>query len=398
MSTMHNNGGKTAWSVLPRNVKLLGLASLVNDISSEIIFPLLPRFVLTVLGGSKLQLGAIEGIGESLSSLLKLVFGGISDRTGGRKWLVAAGYTVSSVVKPLIGLSTSVWGVLACRTGDRIGKGVRTSARDALIADSTPPDNRGLAFGFHRAMDHLGASIGPVLAAVFLFFFPNELRWLFLATIVPGVVVVAIVVFGLREPAAVATGTPFRLSLRGFDRNFRIYLVTLVVFTLGNASDVFLLVRAGELGVPVWATPLLWCVFGLAKSGGNLLAGPQADRLRPRTLIAAGWAVYAGTYLLFAFASQAWHAWALFLLYAVFYSLTEPAEKKLVASLSSAENRGLAYGWFHLAIGVAALPSSLLFGWLYDYSALAAFGTGAGLALVAAMMLSLVREGSTPRR
>jgi len=430
---------------LPRNVKLLGWASLLNDVASEMIFPLLPRFLLKFLGGSEAWLGAIEGTADSVGSLVKLWSGGRSDRGAGRKRFVVFGYALSNLVQPLIGLILLPWHLLALRVANRTGKGIRTSPRDAMIADSTPPEIRGRAFGFHRGMDHLGAAVGPLLAAAFLWFcrdarpevFETRLRNMFLLTAVPGALVVVLLWLGLREPArsrgaavsaARADETPGSreghpegtrsifsadvflakhgfppkngpvpsrvserptLTLRPFDRRFRLYLAALVVFTLANSSDAFLLARAGQLGVAVWLLPVLWSMFHVIKSGGNVLCGRLVDRVGPRPMILAGWVYYAGVYLAFALASEAWQVWALFAAYAVFYALTEPAEKTLVANLAGDEHRGLAFGWFNCAVGVATLPSSLLFGVLYQaYGPLAAFGSGAVLALAAAALLS----------
>jgi MFS family permease len=379
---------------LPRNVKVLGLASLLNDIASEMIFPLLPNFLLTVLLGNRFYLGVIEGAADSVASLLKLWSGGRSDQAGRRKGFVLFGYSLAAVTRPLIGVIVAPWQLFAIRVGDRIGKGVRTSPRDALIADSTDASIRGRAFGFHRAMDHLGAALGPLLAAGFLWLWPGELRTLFLLTLVPGLLVVSLLLFGLRERAtAKPVKEPLRLTLRPFDRNFRLYLLALVVFTLGNSSDAFLLVRAGELGVPIVMLPLLWCAFHVVKSASNLLLGRAVDHFGPRPFLFLGWLMYAGVYLAFALATTAWEAWAYFLAYALFYGLTEPAEKTLVASLVGSERKGLAYGWYNFAIGVAALPSSLIFGALYQvYGALAAFGWGAALALLAVALLIGVRD------
>lgn len=383
---------------LPRNVKVLGAASLLNDVSSEMIFPLLPTFLITVLGGNRFHLGVIEGLADSAASVLKLWSGGRSDRAGRRKGYVVFGYSLAAVTRPLIGVIVAPWQLFAVRIGDRIGKGVRTSPRDALIADSTDPSMRGRAFGFHRAMDHLGAAIGPLLAAAFLWLWPDHLRTLFLLAVVPGLLVVALLVFALREPAP--TGPPkerLRLTLTPFDRNFRLYLLALVVFTLGNSSDAFLLVRAAELGVPVFMLPLLWSAFHVVKSCSNLFLGRAVDRFGPRPFLFLGWFVYAGVYLTFALATEAWEAWALFLGYALFYGLTEPAEKKLVADLVGGERKGLAYGWYNFAIGIATLPASLIFGALYQvYGALAAFGWGAALALVAVALLACVKGPSRP--
>lgn len=379
---------------LPRNVKLLGLASLLNDVASEMIFPLMPQFLLTVLGGSKAWLGLIEGVADTTASLLKLWAGAWSDRAGRRKTFVVAGYVVAALARPLTGLVTAPWQLFVVRSADRVGKGIRTAPRDALLADAADPAIRGRAFGFHRAMDHLGAALGPVLATLFLLAWPGALRTLFLLTFVPGLAVAALIVFGLKETQRVDERplSP-RLTLRPFDRNFRLYLATLIVFTLGNSSDAFLLVRAGELGVPTALLPLLWFAFHVVKSVGNYLSGPVVDRLGPRPLILGGWVVYAAVYVAFALITTAWQAWVVFLAYGVFYALTEPAEKTLVTHLVGADRRGLAFGWFNFAIGVAALPSSLLFGWLYDrFGSTVAFGWGAILAGIAALMLLGVRS------
>ena len=381
---------------LPRNVKLLGMASLLNDIASEMIFPLLPQFLLTMLGGNRFYLGIIEGVADSVASLLKLWSGAWSDRADGRKGFVVFGYSLAALSRPLIGVITAPWQLFVARTADRVGKGIRTSPRDALIADSTDSSMRGRAFGFHRAMDHLGAAIGPVLATVFLWWWPGELRMLFLLTLVPGLLVVCLLVFGLREGIRKEViRERFQWSLKPFDRNFRLYLLTLLVFTLGNSSDAFLLVRAGELGVPTTLLPMLWFVFHIVKSGGNLYVGRLVDRIGPKLPLLIGWLLYAGVYLAFAVATEAWHAWACFLAYGVFYALSEPAEKTLVVQLIGADRKGLAFGWYNFAIGVAALPSSLIFGLLYEeFGPLVAFGWGAGLALVAMFLLAGVRSGN----
>ena len=378
---------------LHRNVKLLGWASCLNDIASEMIYPLLPQFLITVLGGNRFYLGIIEGVAESGASLLKLWSGAWTDRAGRRRGFVIIGYAMAAVARPLVGLVLVPWQLFVVRTGDRIGKGIRTSPRDAMIADSTDPDFRGRAFGFHRAMDHLGAAIGPVLAAVFLWLWPGELRTLFLLTILPGMVVVGLLVMGLRETTT--TDPPkerLQLTLKPFDHRFRLYLLALVVFTLGNSSDAFLLVRASELGIPTAMLPLLWVAFHIVKSAGNMLVGGLVDRVGPRLPLVIGWFLYAGVYIGFGFATAAWHAWTLFLVYGVFYALTEPAEKTLIANLVGPERKGLAFGWYNFAIGIAALPSSLIFGGLYDeFGPIAAFGWGAGLALVAAVILLSVQ-------
>jgi MFS family permease len=387
-------------SRLPSNVRVLGWVSFFNDLSSEMIFPLLPQFLLTVLGGNRFWLGIIEGIVDFASSILKLWSGGWSDRLGSRKGLVLIGYSLATITRPLIGIITAPWQLLAIRLADRIGKGTRNPPRDALIADSVVAEIRGRAFGFNRAMDHLGAAVGPIVAAVFLWFCPGQYRTLFLLAVIPGLVVLGLLFFGLRESPrkAVAAGPKMIWTLLPFGKDFRLYLVALVVFTLGNSSDAFLLVRAGELGVATALLPILWCVFHVLKSGGNILAGRLVDRVGSRPMILVGWVVYGAIYLGFAMASNAWHVWLLFVGYALFYAFTEAAEKTLVANLVGPDQRGLAYGWFNAAVGIGALPASLLFGWLYQtWSALVAFGFGAALALLAGMMLMGVKPARVTR-
>jgi MFS family permease len=379
---------------LPANVKLLGAASLLNDIASEMIFPLMPAFLIEVLGGSKAYLGLIEGLADSISSLLRLWSGAWSDRAGWRKGFVVFGYGLTALVRPLAGVAAAPWHLFAVRISDRIGKGVRTSPRDALIADSTDPSIRGRAFGFHQAMDHLGAAVGPVLATLFLLRWPDHVRSLFLLTIIPGLAVVALLVFGLREvPAKKRSHDELHLTIRPFGWQFRLYLFALVLFTLGNSSDAFVLVRARELGVGKTYLPLVWCAFHIVKSAANLMAGRASDFLGPRPVLVAGWALYAAAYLAFALAANAWQAWVIFLSYGFIYSLTEPASKALVGQLTPAERKGLAFGWFNFAVGIAALPSSLIFGWLYQrYGGLSAFTWGSTLAAIAAVLLLAIQD------
>jgi MFS family permease len=375
-------------------VKVLGWASLLNDIATEMFYPLLSEFLIFVLHGTKFWLGAIDGTAETVSSFVKLWSGRRSDRGGTRKGFIVLGYALGALTRPLAGIAAAPWHLFGLRVAERIGKGIRNPPRDALIAESTASEARGRAFGFNQAMDHLGAAVGPLAAAAFLWFHPHALPQLFLWTLVPGLAVVALLVVGLRSPneprseAAPKGHGPW--TLRPFGRSFRWYLAALVVFTLGNSSDLFLLTRARELGVSEWLIPVLWCAFGLAKGAGNAVTGRLVDRLGPRPMILAGWLFYAGVYFAFAFATRAWHVWALIFAYSLFYALTEPSEKTLVANLVGKEDRGLAYGWYNAVIGIATLPASLLFGILYDAcGAATAFGAGAGLALAAACLLAM---------
>lgn len=386
-------GNKLAW-----NVRLLGLSSLLNDIAGEMIYPLIPIFLTQTLGAGKEALGLVEGVADTTASLVKLWSGALSDKAGKRKAFVVAGYALACMARPLMGLTTHSWQVLLVRSTDRLGKGVRSAPRDAMVADSTEPAARGRAFGFTRSMDHLGAAIGPALAAGYLWFRPDDLRTLFLLTAIPGLLVVALVWWGLREQAPRSrAGKEFHFSLAPFDRDFRMYLVALAIFTLGNSSDAFLLLRASELGVSDTALPLLWSAFHIVKSSGSLLAGRAVDQFGPRRLIFVGWIIYAAIYLAFAQASGAIEAWSFFLIYGVFYALTEPAERTLVANLVPSERQGLAFGWFNFAIGIVALPANVVFGWIYQHhGASAAFGWSAALALAAVALLALVGRRVKP--
>jgi MFS family permease len=382
---------------LPRNVWLLGWTSLLNDTASEMAAPLLPSFLIGALGGDARDLGLIEGCADSTASILKLFSGGWSDRAGKRKGFVVFGYALPALVRPLLRWAIAPWHVLAIRMGDRIGKGVRTAPRDALIADSTDRSMRGRAFGLHRAMDHLGAALGPLAAAAYLWTWPGQIRMLFFLALIPGLLVVLLTVFGLKEePPSEQAGKSLDFSLTHYSRDFRLYLAALLVFTLGNSSDLFLLERARELGVTEPLLPILWFVFHIAKSVGNVLGGHTVDRVGAKPLLVVGWLWYAAIYAGFALASSAWHVWGLFVLYALYYALTEPSEKTLVVQLAGRARTGLAYGWYNLLMGIAALPASYLFGVLYRRAGpLTAFSFGAALAATAVVLLLPVRAAGS---
>ena len=404
-----------------RNLLALSLVSFLTDASSEIIAPLLPLFLVGTLGASVAFVGIIEGTAESVASLLKLVSGWWSDRLGRRKPLILAGYGLASVMRPLMALATTPLEVLGIRVADRVGKGVRASPRDALLAASVAPEERGKAYGFHRASDHAGAVVGPIIAIVCLQVLHMPLRQVFWVAAVPGVLSVLVVLFAVREapqgaplsappppPPPLASPmpaqVPFPDAFAGRQRSdgqpaslgvpFRNSMVAVLVFTLGNSTDAFLLLRANQLGVPVAAIPLLWLVLHLVKMLSSPPGGSLSDRFGRRPLIVSGWLLYAVVYAGFAMASKPWHVWALFAVYGVVFGLTEGNQKALVADLAPAERRGVAFGWYHAAIGVAALPASVLFGVLWDrFGVSTAFGAGSAIALVATAVLLL----ATPR-
>ncbi len=409
-------------ALLRGNVLWLSLVSLLNDASSEMIYPLLPAFVLQVLGAGPAFLGLIEGVADATSSLVKLGGGWLSDRLHRRKVLAVWGYGIAAVLRPFIAVASQAWHVLVIRFADRVGKGIRTAPRDALLAGSVAPQVRGTAFGIHRAADHAGAVIGPLIATGILLLAGGEggntpaagpLRLAFAVSAIPALIGVVVLIVRVRErrgdevgsapngatSAAAPAGsgaqpTRPRVSagvLRRLGGPFHRFMAVLVLFTLGNASDAFLLLRAQQLGVALALIPILWAVFHVSKMSWSVPGGMLADRLGPRPSIAAGWLVYALAYAGFAFAATEWHIWALFLFYGLFYGLTEAPEKALVATYAPAADRGFAFGAYHSSIGIAALPASVLFGLLWQrFGPESAFLVGAGLALAAAVLLVLL--------
>jgi MFS family permease len=373
------------------NVLILGLVSFLTDVSSEMIYPLLPLFLTTVLGGGPAFLGVIEGVAESTAALLKLISGIASDRVRDRKRLVLAGYSLSALARPLIAIAATPAAVLVIRFFDRVGKGIRTSPRDALIADSTAPEIRGKAYGFHRSMDHAGAIVGPLLATFILAYFTKNFRVVFWLAAIPGILAVLLIVFKVKEAEQRGvTGNASFLQILPTGR-LRRYLIILSIFTLGNSSDAFLLLWASRLGVATAMLPLLWACFHLVKMLAAMPFGALSDGLGRRWMIVAGWSVYALAYTGFAFATTQLHIWLLFAFYGLFYGLTEGVEKALLVDIVAPAERGGAFGWYNFAVGIGALPASLIFGFIWQrFSAQAAFGFGAALALLAAMLLVLL--------
>jgi len=386
---------------LSKNVRSLGWVSLFNDIASEMIYPLLPLFLNTVLGAGVVFIGLIEGIAESVSSFLKLFSGWVSDRFRKRKGLILFGYFLASITRPFIGLATSAYHVLFLRFFDRIGKGVRSSPRDALLSQSCREEERGKAFGFQRAMDHAGAMIGPLIASLLMAVFTKDLRIIFLLAFVPSLFCLWILWRGVTDvsPAknsseAITPSSPPKLHWKGWDRKFKYFLLIITLFTLGNSSDAFLLLRAQDLGLNIVTIPILWFIFHLSKTVFSVPGGALSDRIGRRKVMILAWTVYGLVYLGFAFASKAYQIWLLFIVYGLFYGLSEGTEKAWVADLVDESKRGTAYGAYHFCIGIAAFPASLLMGLIWKAIGVQwAFSFGAVMALIAAL-LAIVLLGS----
>jgi MFS family permease len=321
--------------------------------------------------------------------VLKLGSGHLADRLRRRKPLVLAGYGIAALARPLVALAAAPWHVLAVRVTDRIGKGIRTAPRDVLIATSASTGDTGRAFGFHRAMDHAGAVIGPLVATALLGV-GWSLRSVFAFAIVPGVLAI-LAVLAVRERTQPPVAPSFErqgTGARGLPRKLRTYFLVLALFALGNSSDAFLLLRAQHIGVPVAALPLTWSVFHVTKLVSSYVGGSWSDRVPRHKLVIAGWLVYAATYVAFGFATEAWHAWALFVVYGCYYGLTEPAEKALVKDLAPEAMRGRAYGIYNFIVGVMAIPAGVLTGWIWQsFGAHTALSVGAALAAASSLAL-----------
>ena len=382
----------------------IGLVSLFTDAGSEMVLPLLPAFLTTVLGAGAFAVAWLEGLADATAAVLKLVAGSLADRWGRRRPFMLAGYGLSSIARPLVALATAAWHVVVVRVVDRVGKGVRGSPRDALLADSVPEPQRGRAFGFHRAMDHAGAVLGPLMAVAVLELWTRDLRQVFWLSAIPGVAAVLTIVLGVRErrTAERRTAAPMRTLPAESRRNLLRVLVPLAVFTLGNASDLFLLLHAGGHDVPLVGIPLLWMGLHIVRSATSTLGGALGDRFGHPTAIIAGWMVYALVYVAFGLVEHPAAITALFVVYGVYTGLTEAPEKALVTTTVPAELRGTAFGWYHLVVGLLSLPASLLFALLWEWIAPpVAFFTGAALAAAGAILLGLSvgRHGFTaPRR
>jgi MFS family permease len=382
----------------------LGWVSLLTDIATEAAYPLLPEFLKSIGAGAG-ALGIMEGIAESTSAILKWAAGSASDRRR-RKPFVLAGYAVATLARPFLAIATQSWHVVLVRTTDRIGKGIRTAPRDALLAHAVPAERRGYAFGFHTMMDNVGAAIGPLAAFALVHFFGWSMRAVFAATLVPGLLAVATVFWGVNEerapapegPGAVAKAAAPDTTARRLPASLRGYLGIVFLFTLGASADSFLMLRISDLGLDVGWVPLAWISLSLSKALLNMPGGKLSDRIGRRRAQVAGWLVYAAAYALFPFAQTVATTWLLLVAYGAYYGLTEGGEKALLADLAPPELRGRAFGALHAVTGLGVLPANLLFGALYSRHVAAAFWFSAGCAVAAAALLALVPAAKAPSR
>lgn len=385
---------------LSKNVKNLGWVSFFNDVSSEMIYPLLPLFLTQVLGAGVLFVGLIEGMAESASSFLKLFSGWLSDRFQKRKGLILFGYSLASITRPFVGLVTSPFHVLFLRFFDRVGKGVRASPRDALLSQSCKEEERGKAFGFQRAMDHAGAMVGPLIASLLMLVLTKDLRVIFYLSAIPALFCLLILFRGVTDVSGNRTSTSPALKLHWnkWDKKFKYFLLIITLFTLGNSSDAFLLLRAKDLGIDIVSIPILWFVLHFSKTIFSIPGGSLSDRIGRRSVMILAWTVYGLVYMGFAFASKAYHIWLLFFIYGLFFGLSEGTERAWVADLVEESKRGTAYGVYNFFIGMATLPASLLMGLLWKTIGVQwAFSFGAVMALIAAL-LGIILMGEPKRR
>jgi len=399
---------------LPRPVWLLGWVSFATDAATEAIYPLLPFFLTRVLGATPVSLGIVEGAAEAVNSGLKIVSGRLADRSPSKRRLVLAGYTTSSLARPFIAITTSWLQVFSVRVLDRIGKGIRSAPRDALLAGWTTPATRGKVYGFHRAMDHFGAVAGPLMASAFLFFYPDAYRTLFALTIIPGAIAVALIFFVDERPSPVPTTVaaaavahaPADAAVRlgsappgtgPLPREFTSFMLVLALFTLGNSTDAFLLLKLTDVAGSPRFVPAMWAALHVVKASVSIVGGSWSDRIGRRAVIAMGWLIYAVVYAGFAFSESLPALLTWFLVYGFYFGLAEGTEKALVADLAPASRLGFAFGIYNAVAGLGALAASIVFGLIWKaYGAGAAFGVGAALALTATVLLFLVVKSPQP--
>jgi MFS family permease len=378
-------------SALPPAVRGLGWTSFLTDFSSEAIYPLLPAFITRELGGSALSVGLIDGIANAVAAISRLPAGSLSDRIG-RRPLILLGYGLSAFVRPLMGLVGTPLAALAVRAADRFGKGIRSAPRDALVTDLVEPADRGRAFGHIRALDHLGAALGPLVALAYLWMFPGRERTLFLLSVIPGLATLAIIRATVRDAGPRPVTAPAAAVMPRLDRPQKRLLLCVAVWAVAASSEQFLLLRAGSLGVPAAVVPAVWFGIGITKSLAARCAAPVIDRLSPRRAVVAGWLVFMTGYAGLALAGGLLASLVAMALVAIGYGLVEPAERALVAQLSPSGRQGASFGWYSLVQGLMAIPAGLLAGWLWTTAggASAAFAVSAALAGSAAALLAVL--------
>lgn len=403
-----DTSGKRVWGLNP-NVFFLGMVSLLTDVSSEMIFTLVPLFLANVLKAPFTVIGLIGGLSESIDAIFRIFSGWLSDKIGKRKPLAVLGYSISTIAKPFMYLATSWGAVLGIRFSDRVGKGVRSSSRDALIADSVSAGERGKGFGLHRAMDTFGAVLGLAIAAIIIYLVQGggwqlsreTYQRIVLVGVVPAILAVLVLLIFVHEKrknpspgSSSLSGLNLSGLTAGFDIRFKVFLVIMAIFTLGNSSDFFVILRAQNLEVSLIQVVLMLVLFNVIAAAVSLPAGLLSDRLGRRRIITVGWFIYALVYLGFALASEQWQIWLLFAGYGIYHGVVAGVARAFVADLVPEEKRGTAYGLYHGVVGITLLPASLLAGWLWQaYSPSAPFYLGAGLAFLAMLgMMGLVRE------
>ncbi len=379
---------------LHKRVKVLGFASFFNDSSSEMIYPFLPVFITKYLGAGPAFVGLIEGVAESISSFLKLFSGWLSDRIKGRKLLVSIGYSLPAISRPLISFVNSWIPLFALRVIDRFGKGVRTSPRDAIIADSVDENSRGRAFGFQRAMDNLGAVVGPVISFLLLKFFVNDIRKVFFLSIIPSIFVLILVTFVLKDvKERKLENKRITLNFKNLPSSFKIYLLSLLIFTLGNSSDSFLFLKASETKILLEYLPLLWVGHNTVKAVLSYPLGRLSDKMGRRKIIILGWLIYSFIYAGFAYSNHPFLILLLFIIYGSVFGITEGAERAYVADIAPSEHKGTSYGLFHFIQGLALFPASLITGIIWQiFGSKFAFLYGAFMALFASIVIFNVKE------
>ena len=402
---MEQDDGKGRLGV-SRNVFFLGWVSLLTDVSSDMIFNMFPLFLSHVLGVGPAFIGLIEGLGESVATLLKLVSGWASDKLGRRKGLTTLGYTVSTAAKPFLLIASSGGAALVIRFFERTGKGIRASPRDALVADSTAPDAMGRAFGFHRALDTSGAIVGIAIAAIVVYFMQgwerpdlagDTFRWLIIIGVIPAVLAVLVLILFVHEtrssrPKAGEAGMP--TTVGGFDRRFKVFLAIMILFTLGNSADVFLILRASDIGLSPPLILLMLIPLNVIYAAASYPLGKLSDRIGRKNVIITGWAIYVLTYLGFALVSESWnvvYVILLFALYGVYYGASEGVTRAFVADMVPSKKRGTAYGLYHSAIGFSLLLASVIAGVLWEViNPAATFLFGAAMAGIAMLGFALL--------